>query len=72
MVRRFWKKGGPGEGDHEQLQQRPLLLDEDSGVELWRYRSDFILQGITASPAVEGRQLVFVTNAGWIQSMVSP
>ena len=49
-----------------------VLLDEREGQEIWRYRSDFILQGITASPVVEGRQVVFVTNAGWIQSMVSP
>ena len=49
-----------------------FLIDDATGKETWRYRNDFILQGITATPVVSGRQAIFVTNAGWIQSLLSP
>ena len=49
-----------------------FLIDEATGKEIWRYRTDFILQGITAKPVVSGRQAIFVTNPGWIYSVLSP
>jgi outer membrane protein assembly factor BamB len=49
-----------------------VLIDEATGEETWRYRNDFILQGITAKPVVSGRQAIFVTNAGWVYSLLSP
>jgi outer membrane protein assembly factor BamB len=48
------------------------LLDPATGIESWRYHEPLLLSGITASPAIEGRQLVFVTNAGKLYSMISP
>lgn len=48
------------------------LIDPDSGEETWRYRGSELLEGISASPAVDGRQLVFVSNSGILYSMLSP
>jgi len=48
------------------------LLDPDTGTELWRYHEPVQLSGVTAKPAIDGRQMVFVTNAGKIYSMLSP
>lgn len=48
------------------------LVDRDTGEEIWRYHEALQLSGVTAPPAIDGRQMVFVTNAGKIYSMLSP
>ncbi len=48
------------------------LVDPESGGLSWAWRPMFHSSGITATPAVEGRQAVVVTNAGYIMSFVSP
>jgi outer membrane protein assembly factor BamB len=48
------------------------LIDPESGGLSWAWRPMFHSSGITATPAVEGRQAVVVTNAGYIMSFVSP
>lgn len=48
------------------------LIERNTGYELWRYRGERHLAGVTAAPAVEGRQMLFITNAGWVHSMLSP
>jgi outer membrane protein assembly factor BamB len=48
------------------------LIDPDTGEQLWRFVGDFVLQGVTATPAIDGRQLILVTNAGYIYSFVRP
>jgi eukaryotic-like serine/threonine-protein kinase len=48
------------------------LVDPSTGVETWRYHEPVQLSGVTSKPAIDGRQLVFVTNAGKLYSMLSP
>ncbi|MCO4745633.1 MAG: PQQ-binding-like beta-propeller repeat protein [Proteobacteria bacterium] len=48
------------------------LVDPTTGTEAWRYHEPAQLDGLSASPVVTGRQLVFVTNAGHIYSMRAP
>ncbi len=48
------------------------LVDEDSGERLWAWEPAMMVSGVSASPAVDGRQAVVVTNAGYIMSFVSP
>jgi outer membrane protein assembly factor BamB len=48
------------------------LLDPSDGAVLWNWQPGWHPSGITASMAVEGRQVVVVTNAGWVRSFVSP
>ena len=48
------------------------LVDIKTGTEIWRYHEELNLIGVTSAPAVDDRQLVFVTNAGNIVSMVTP
>lgn len=48
------------------------LIDPDTGQRTWRYRGDELLTGVSAAPFIEGRQMIFVTNAGRIYSMVAP
>lgn len=48
------------------------LVDEDSGDLRWSWDPALHPSGVSASPAVEGRQAVVVTNAGFIMSFVSP
>jgi len=48
------------------------LIDPSTGYELWRYRTDRHLSGVTATPVVNGRQLLFITNAGVLHSMLVP
>ncbi len=48
------------------------LLDPEDGSEVWQYQEDQLLQGVTAPATVSGRQLLFVTNAGFLYSMLSP
>jgi outer membrane protein assembly factor BamB len=48
------------------------LIDATTGTERWRWHESWILEGISSRPAVDGRQLLFVTNAGFLYSMLSP
>lgn len=48
------------------------LVDPDSGELTWEYDPGYFLTGITVAPLVLGRQLVAVTNAGTILSLVAP
>jgi len=48
------------------------LVDPDTGTEIWRWHENHQLQGVSSLPAVEGRQVVFVSNAGNLYSMVVP
>lgn len=46
------------------------LIDPQQGAVRWAFRPPFLLEGLSAPPTVEGRQLVFVTNAGRLYSLV--
>lgn len=48
------------------------LVDANEGTEVWNYRGYRRLNGISATPVVDGRQVLFVTNAGWLHSMLVP
>ena len=48
------------------------LIDDDSGADVWTFEPGYTLSGISANIATDGRQLVFVTNAGRIVSLVVP
>ncbi len=48
------------------------LIDEDSGEDLWMFEPGYTLTGISANIATDGRQIVVVTNAGRIVSLVVP
>jgi outer membrane protein assembly factor BamB len=48
------------------------LLDEDSGEVEWTFEPGYRLSGVSAEIAVDGRQMVVVTNAGRILSLVVP
>jgi outer membrane protein assembly factor BamB len=48
------------------------LVNPADGRELWRYHEPVLLDGVTSAPAIDGRQLLFISNAGWLHSMVVP
>jgi outer membrane protein assembly factor BamB len=48
------------------------MVDPDNGNELWRYHEQHLLQGVSSAPMVDGKQLFFVSNAGWLYSFVVP
>jgi outer membrane protein assembly factor BamB len=48
------------------------LIDTTTGAELWRFHEAVQLSGVTAKPVIAGRQLIFVSNAGKIYSMLAP
>lgn len=48
------------------------LVDLATGRELWRYHEPIWLEGVTSAPTVAGRQVLFVSNAGNLYSMLSP
>jgi outer membrane protein assembly factor BamB len=48
-----------------------FLIDEDSGKVSWRLMPGRQISGFSASIAVEGRQMVVVTNAGRVMSLLS-
>lgn len=48
------------------------LVDPKTGEERWRWHERWRLQGVSATPAIEGRQLLFVSNAGILYSMLVP
>jgi len=47
------------------------LVDPDTGKTRWNYRGETLLSGVSAMPVVHGRQLAFVTNAGFLYSLRS-
>ena len=49
-----------------------FILDPVSGKERWRWEPGYLVSGISAPPAIEGRQMVVVTNVGDIASFVVP
>ena len=48
------------------------LIDPTSGEERWRWEPGFHPSGVTLPPAVDGRQAVVVTNAGYVTSFIVP
>jgi outer membrane protein assembly factor BamB len=48
------------------------IVDPADGSEEWRWHQRYLLRGLSAEPAVDGRQMVFATNAGYLYSMLSP
>jgi outer membrane protein assembly factor BamB len=48
------------------------LISPRDGSERWRLEAGHLLSGISVEPAVEGRQVVLVTNAGNLLSLVAP
>lgn len=48
------------------------LVDPEDGSRLWTYDPGYFLNGVTAVPAVEGRQALVLTNAGNLISFVVP
>lgn len=48
------------------------LVDPTEGETLWEWLPGYHVSGFTAAPAVDGRQVVGVTNAGQIVSLVAP
>ena len=48
------------------------MLQLTDGQEVWSHEPRYHLSGVTVAPTVDGRQLVFVTNAGFLVSMLSP
>jgi outer membrane protein assembly factor BamB len=48
------------------------IVDPKTGKERWRWHEPYLLRGLSSEPAVAGRQLVFVSNAGYLYSMLVP
>jgi outer membrane protein assembly factor BamB len=48
------------------------LISPTDGKEVWRLDMGNLLSGVSVQPAVEGRQVVVVTNAGNLVSVVAP
>ncbi len=48
------------------------LVDPANGQLTWEYDPGYLLNGITVAPLVVGRQVVAVTNAGLVLSLLSP
>lgn len=46
------------------------LLDPQTGERRWQLEPGYLLAGLSAPPAVDGRQAVIVTNAGRILSLI--
>lgn len=48
------------------------LVDPATGTTAWTYDEDQMLEGLAVEPTIAGRQVLFVTNAGRLHSMVVP
>lgn len=48
------------------------LVNPDTGEEVWRYAPMRVVDGLSAAPAVSGRQVVFVSNSGLVYSLLTP
>lgn len=47
------------------------IIDPEDGEPVWRYNPGYIVEGISSAPSVDGRQLVFSTNGGYVVSLVA-
>jgi hypothetical protein len=47
-------------------------VDPATGETRWAWHGDQVLSGVSAAPAVSGRTVVFVTNAGIVHALVAP
>jgi outer membrane protein assembly factor BamB len=47
------------------------LVDPATGEQTWQWQEPYQLRGISSVPVVDGRQLLFVSNAGFLYSMLS-
>jgi len=48
------------------------LVDLATGELRWEWHQDYFLEGLSVAPDVNGRQVVFTTNAGRLYSMLVP
>ncbi len=48
-----------------------VILDPQTGEQRWRY-TERLLSGLSVAPRISGGQMLFVTNAGKLYSMLSP
>jgi outer membrane protein assembly factor BamB len=48
------------------------LISPNDGTERWRLDTGNLLAGVSAEPAIDGRQVVILTNAGNLVSLVAP
>lgn len=48
------------------------LLDADSGAHHWSYDPGVVMEGVTSAPVVDGRQMIFASNAGILYSFLAP
>ena len=48
------------------------IVDAVDGREVWRWHEPWLLTSVSTPPAVEGRQMVFVTGSGWLYSLLVP
>lgn len=48
------------------------LIDAASGAPTWAYHEREMLEGLAVEPTIDGRQILFVTNAGRLHSMIVP
>jgi outer membrane protein assembly factor BamB len=48
------------------------LVDPATGATVWTYAGETLLDGVSATPTIDGRQLLFTTDAGRLYSMVVP
>ncbi|MCP4810475.1 MAG: PQQ-binding-like beta-propeller repeat protein [Proteobacteria bacterium] len=48
------------------------LVERETGLASWTHDPGYLLDGITVAPLVDGRQMVAITNAGRLMSMLSP
>lgn len=77
-----WSSGTSGALTHPLLTDAGLvvgsseglvyLVDPANGAELWRWHERALLRGLSAEPAVDGRQMVFGSNGGFLYSMLVP
>jgi len=47
-------------------------VSAETGVTNWAYDAGYLLDGLSVAPVIDGRQLLLVTNAGNIISLVAP
>jgi outer membrane protein assembly factor BamB len=81
-VRWEWDSGGTGALTTPRWTQAGLvvasseggvwIVDPEDGHTVWSWHEPLLLAGISSPPAVEGRQLVFVSNAGNLYSLLVP
>lgn len=64
-----WTEGGLLVGSTEGV---VYLIDPKNGQEIWRFREPLLLDGVSATPLVTGREIFFPTDAGNLVRMVIP